>query len=176
MTRKRSSSNPTTVVSLGEAREAQRWDQLRSSVDPNGLFNVPMDDIIQVLDSANESLSDPVHLGPRAERAIQALVDEFCLERLPKTLAEVQAIMQYGWFLRGKVRFGLKTFKEDEEVWNSTVDKVLKEHTPALLEPVQAYRQGDRESLRRVHTERLTLTALANRVQIDGNFRVHGWE
>lgn len=165
-------STTEKVVSLQEAKEDKRWDQLRGSVDPNGLFNVPMDDIIQVLDSANESLSDPVHLGPRAERALQALVDEFCLERLPKTLAEVQAIMQYGWFLRGKVRFGLKTHKEDEEVWNSSVDKILREHTPALLEPVQAYRDGDREALRRIHAERLTVAALAERVQVDGGFRV----
>lgn len=174
MTRNSSSNNPAAVVSLTQVRQDQRWDQLRGSVDPNGLFNVPMDDIIQVLDSANDSLTDPVHLGPRAERALQALVDEFCLERLPKTLAEVQAIMQYGWFLRGQVRFGLKTFDEDEEIWNRSVDEVMQEHTPAFIEPVQAYRSGDREALRRVHTQRLTLVALAARVQVDGDFHFHG--
>lgn len=161
------------VVSLQEAREEQRWDQLRGSVDPNGLFNVPMDDIVQISESANEALTNPVHLGPRAERALQAFVDEFCLDRLPKTLGEVQAVMQYGWFLRGKVRFGLKTFKEDEEIWNGSVDKVMKQYTPAFIEPVQAYRSGDREALRKVHKERLTVTALAKRVQVDGDFHFH---
>lgn len=161
------------VVSLQEAREEQRWDQLRGSVDPNGLFNVPMDDIVQISESANEALTNPVHLGPRAERALQAFVDEFCLDRLPKTLGEVQAVMQYGWFLRGKVRFGLKTFKEDEEIWNGSVDKVMKQYTPAFIEPVHAYRSGDREALRKVHKERLTVTALAERVQVDGEYRFY---
>jgi hypothetical protein len=161
------------VVSLQEAREDQRWDQLRGSVDPNGLFVVPMDDIVQISESANEALTNPVHLGPRAERALQALVDEFCLERLPKTLAEVQAVMQYGWFLQGKVRFGLKTFKEDEEIWNGSVDKVMTQYAPSFLEPVQAYREGNREALLRVHKERLTLDALAKRVEIDGGFRFY---
>ena len=161
------------VVSLQEAREDQRWDQLRGSVDPNGLFNVPMDDIVQISESANEALTNPVHLGPRAERALQAFVDEFCLDRLPKTLGEVQAVMQYGWFLRGKVRFGLKTHKEDEEIWNQSVDSVLTEYTPAFIEPVQAYRSGDREALRKVHKERLTVTALAERVEIDGEYRFY---
>lgn len=173
MARKRTTEK---VVSLQEAREDQRWDQLRGSVDPNGLFNVPMDDIVQISESANEALTNPVHLGPRAERALQALVDEFCLERLPKTLAEVQAIMQYGWFLRSKVRLGLKTRKEDEDIWNYSVDEVMREHTPAFIEPVHAYRSGDRDALRRVHKERLTVTALAERVALDGEFRFYELE
>lgn len=175
MTRNSSSNNPAAVVSLTQVRQDQRWDQLRGSVDPNGLFVVPMDDIIQVLGSANDSLTDPVHLGPRAERALQALVDEFCLERLPNTLAEVQAVMQYGWFLCGKVRPGFKTSKEDEDIWNGSVDKVMTQYAPAFLEPVQAYREGNREALLRVHKERLTLDALAKRVEIDGGFRFYGW-
>lgn len=161
------------VTDIIEKRREARLDKLVASVDKDNMFSIPWDDVVQGLDSANDSLSDPIRLGPRAHAAFQRLVDEFCLERLPETMGEAQGLLQYCWHMAGNARFGMVTFPEDEEIWQCSVLKVAEEYTPAFVEITKAYFSKDKAEMARIHRTTLTMKELGSRVLPDGGYRFY---
>ena len=61
------------VVDLSGRRKQAKFNALMSTLDPEKLFAIPMEDVDQFLDSANDSKEDPVILGPSALTAVKRL-------------------------------------------------------------------------------------------------------
>jgi hypothetical protein len=82
----------STVSSLSAHRDAKKFEALLAAQDPTRLFAaIDHDDIFAARDSANDSDSDPVLLGPKALVALKRLYAEFGVVDMPETLAQLCA-------------------------------------------------------------------------------------
>lgn len=150
----------TNIISLAERRAAAEFNSFISAPDPDNLFAVPMDDVMQEQQSANESPSDRIILGPRALAAVKRLFSAFGIEETPQTVGELLGAMHYCKFLQLGT-FTLNTNKADVDLFHECVIDNAKTYYPELEQSFRAYVQKDLGELQRIARERLTLSEMA---------------
>lgn len=152
------------VVQIAPKQQEARLRRFRAQDDPSELFNIPYADIAQYLDSANDSLSDPVVAGPQATLALKRLFNEYGIAGMPETMGQLLGALWYCKMLdssKGSPTLG----PADVELWNQSVDETFKKHYPELLEPLQAARARDLETLTRVVRERMSFQEMERHYQ-----------
>lgn len=148
------------VVDLAASRHKAEFEKLMNLPDEQGLFNIPFDDMAQYLDSANESLSDPVVLGPKALAAVKRLFAHFGITETPQTIGELNGALHYCRFLHLQT-WTLSSSPSDVELHNRIVLELAAEHYPELVESLRAYMAKDLAELQRIAKERLPLSEMA---------------
>lgn len=152
--------DPNKVVDLSASRQKAEFQKLLKLPDPEGLFNIPFDDMAQYLDSANESLTDPVVLGPKALAAVKRLFAHFGITETPQTIGELNGALHYCKFLHLQT-WTMSKDPEDVELHNRVVLDLAKTHYPELVESLRAYMAKDLAQLQRIAQERLPLSEMA---------------
>lgn len=150
----------TNIISLADHRAAAEFKSLMASPDPENLFAVPMDDVMQEQQCANESPSDRIILGPRALIAVKRLFAAFGIEETPQTVGELFGAIHYCKFLQLGT-FTLNTNKADVDLFHECVIDNAKTYYPELVQSFRAYVQKDLGELQRIARERLTLAEMA---------------
>lgn len=150
----------TNVINLAEHRAAAEFKALMGLPDPKKLFDVPLEDVTQEQQSANESPSDRILLGPRAQAGIKRLLTAFGIEETPQTVGELFGAMHYCKFLQLQT-FTLNTRKEDVDLFHECVIELAQKRYPELVDSIKAYVCGDLAELQRIARERLPLTEMA---------------
>ena len=138
----------------------QEFSRLLQQVDPDGAFDIPMDDVVQGLDSANESKSDPVRFGPRAVVVLKRLYARFGIEDMPETMGELLGSL---WYCKVLQSFAaeVRTDPANDAAWEAATVRTLKQHMPELLDSYLAYRTGDVERLKALHRTTMPLTRMS---------------
>jgi hypothetical protein len=153
----------------GETSE-ERAENLNEFVDPHGLFDIPMEAITQLLDSANESPSDPVVIGAEAFVPLKKLLSKFGIGGMPQTVGELRGSIEYCNTLYRKTRKDVQLGKADQELWDGIVEKTTAEQLPELAPSLLAWKAGDIEALREIHRTRMTFGEMARHYHPE-----HGW-
>lgn len=131
----------------------------------DSLFDFDMSNVLRVMDesgAANGSSSDPVVLGGESERAMRAMLGEFCLPRLPLTIAELHTVVEYCQMLDTAAGFSmLRGQAEALEAWQAvSVSKYCGFH-PQHAEAIKLYAAGKKDELRALHLREKTIEKLA---------------
>jgi len=147
------------IVDIKGARRKKVLREFAAIRDPGNVLEIPMEDVIQGMDSANDSLEDPIRVGPRADLALRRMMGHFGIEHYPTTMGELQGLRYYCQFLLIKARKGAGS-AADEALWEKIVDEGVAEDYPNALEPVRALRVGDSERLRALHRVSITPASL----------------
>lgn len=159
-----------TVSNLSAHRDAKKFETILAQQDPTGLFAaIDHDDIFAARDSANDSDSDPVLLGPKALVALKRLYAAFGVVDMPETLAQLNASLYYCKLLQLKA-WSIPTDPVNDALWDETVDETMQKYFPELAPSLVAYRTGDIEQLRAISRERLTMAEMAKHYDAE-----NGW-
>ncbi|GAB3644832.1 hypothetical protein [Ramlibacter alkalitolerans] len=153
----------------------EREKNLQEFADPEGALSIPWQDITQFLDSANESLSDPVAIGGQAFVALKKLFSRFGIEAMPRTVGELRASVLYCTLLYqathplilGAVAANAESAKLGREI----AVKGLIRDIPELAPTLQAYQAGDMDRLREIHRTTMTFGEMARHYDADED----GW-
>lgn len=157
------------VVDLSGRRKQAKFNALMSTLDPERLFAIPMEDVDQFLDSANDSKDDPVVLGPSALLAVKRLFTKFGIDDLPETLGQLHGTINYCKALH-HAAWSIPSDPKNDALWDKVVESVMQEDQPELFESFIAHKKGDLETLRRIHKERMTLAVMSRYYDPE-----HGW-
>jgi len=140
-----------------------------TTLDPEKLFAIPMEDVDQFLDSANDSKDDPVVLGPSALLAVKRLFTKFGIDDLPGTLGQLHGTINYCKALH-HAAWSIPSDSKNDALWDKVVESVMQEDQPELFESFIAQKRGDLETLRGIHKERMTLAVMSRYYDPE-----HGW-
>ena len=158
-----------TVSNLSAHRGTKKFEALLAAQDPTGLFAaIDHDDIFAGRDSANDSDSDPVLLGPKALVAIKRLYAVFGIVDMPETLAQLRASLHYCKLLQLKA-WSIPTDPVNDALWDETVEETTMKYFPELASSLVAYRTGDIEALRVISRDRLTMVEMAKHYDADSS-------
>src|SRR5674476_639880 len=135
------------VVDLSWRRKQAKFNALMSTLDPEKLFAIPMEDVDQFLDSANDSKEDPVILGPSALTAVKRLFPQYGIDDLPETLGQLHGAINYCKALH-HAAWSIPSDPKNDALWDKMVESVMQEHQPELFESFIAHKKGDLETLR----------------------------
>lgn len=127
---------------------------------PDGLFDIPYEDITQYLDSANDSLADPVVAGPRAVVALKRLFGHFGMDAMPQTLGQLLGALWYCKILQD-FSDSPPVGPADTLLWEQSVDSTFAQHYPELLDALSAARKRDMPALRRIAREAFPFDVLS---------------
>jgi len=156
------------VIPLKERRLQRELEKGLSMFDPQGLLNIPFDDILQGVDTANESPSDPILLGPKATAAVKRLYAEFGITSMPATIGELMGSI---WYCKGLQSFAIGSPAGASEL-SKTLERestlsTLEEYAPELVEAVIAIRANDKDALKEIHEKWFPLSRMARHYNPD---------
>lgn len=163
------------VIDLDTRRRSKSLERLTSSFDPEGLFRVCIDEVHQYHDSANTSKSDPITLHGSALLGIKRLLTRFGIEVTPLTYGELMGAMHYCKAVHG-FAWQIQSDAKNDALWESLVEKNVREMLPELLDSLLAYKAGDVEALRKIARTRLTLSVMADHYLPEHGGWVSNWE
>lgn len=162
----------TKVSSIAEARAKREFKEGLAQLDPHDLLHIPLEDVLQGVDTANESLADPVLLGPKAHAAVKRLYAEFGITSMPETIGELRGSL---WYCRSLQTFSQSVSPaleaDDAALALESTRETLRDVAPELLEPVEAYRERDTAKLREIHEKWMPLSRMAKHFDYDGGWR-----
>jgi hypothetical protein len=148
-----------TIITFPGSQKRSFLATYRASAARNGKFDIPYEDIAQYLDSANESLSDPVVAGARATVALKRLFEQFGIQAMPETLGELLGALWYCKILDSSA--GHPAVSEaDVELWDQSVDETFAQHYPELLDALRAVRKQDLLLLQRIARTKMPLSEM----------------
>lgn len=150
------------VIPLKERRLKRELEKGLSMFDPQGLLNIPFEDITQGVDTANESPSDPILLGPKATAAIKRLYAEFGITSMPATIGELLGSF---WYCKTLQSFAIGSpagvSEQGKKLEHEATLSTFEEYAPELLESVIAARAKDKDALKEIHEKWLPLSRMA---------------
>ncbi len=157
-----------TVVQLKVARKKRA--AAKPAEPPKGmslkeLFEFEMGGVLRLTadsGAANGSSEDPVVLSGESERAMRAMIGEFCLPRLPLTIAEFYTVVEYCQMLDSAAGFStLRELPEMLESWQSVSIPKYQGFHPEHAQAIELYCTGKKDELRALHAREKTIEALA---------------
>ena len=156
-------------LSFKERRQRAEFDKLLKRSDPDSLFDIPMDEIDQFLDSANDSKDDPIVLHGKAIVAVKRLLTHFGIDSLPQTVGEFRGALWYCKILQSNAN-SIRTNPVDDALWDKITSETIEKMMPELHAPYLAYKNYNLEELRRIHREEMTFSVMSSYHHPD-----HGW-
>lgn len=158
-----------TKAMSGETPE-EHGKNLQAFADPKGLFDIPMKAITQLLDSANESPSDPVVIGAEAFVPLKKLLSKFGIDGMPSTVGELRGAIEYCDTLYMKTHELFEMSPANKELSDRVTEDITAKYQPELLPSLLAWRANDIEALRDIHRTRMTFKEMARYCHPD-----YGW-
>jgi hypothetical protein len=122
------------------------------------LFNLPWEDVFRHSESANNSLTDLIELGPLATRALGRLYAEFGVSGTPTNWGQLMGSFCYCKEVNNACNrpyFG----DEDSAIMFRAVIKTARDYSPELVDSYFAYREKRVDDLRELFTKNLGLQA-----------------
>ena len=156
-------------ISFKERRQRIEFDKLKKNQDPENLFDIPMGEIDQFMDGANDSKSDPIVLHPKAVVAVKRLLSRFGIEGLPQTVGEFRGALYYCKILHNQVNY-VRMSDADNVLWEKATLNSLEDILPEIVAPYLALKAGNMDELRRINREVMTFPVLSSHHHPE-----HGW-
>ena len=159
----------TKIVDLDERRKRAAFQNLMGLPDPDNLFAIPMEDIDQFLDSANDSKDDPIVLHANAIVAVKRLFTRFGIDDLPLTVGEFRGALHYCKSLQA-LAWSIPTTPAGDAHWDRTMANTVERFMPELHASLVAYQNKDIATLQEIHAKRLTFAVMSSYYHPE-----HGW-
>jgi hypothetical protein len=148
----------SNVIQLHTARAQRNFESLMKAQDPDGLFDIPFDEIVVGSDQGEGD--GPFSLSARAAAAFKRLFSEFGITSWPTSYFELMGAFWYCKALHQFAQHAPFQSKADEALWWEVGDKILDEDFPELKDSFLAYRHGNGPRLVEIHEKWMPLSRM----------------